>query len=159
MISKHLLELTYIGVIQFLENCDFAHERTLRLCTVRLIPVRSHAPGLALLDHLDGEPLASGTRDGLHHGGKRAFAEFVADVIKCMYATLGGASGGVPIDEAWARRGSTYSHARDVSRRTVILDTSRLGCRGPKSNFISLFEDRGLIPADPDTVDLHTTRK
>lgn len=100
MISKHFLELTDIGVVQLLENRDFAHERVLCLAAVGSGLVRGHPSDLALLDHLDREPLAGGARDGLHDGGKRALAKLMADIVKRVYAAMSWASSGVPIDEA-----------------------------------------------------------
>lgn len=47
---------------------------------------------------------------------------------------------------------------RRIKQRTVILEISRLGGGGSEGNFISLFEDRGLVLADLDTIDLHMKR-
>ena len=52
----------------------------------------------------------------------------------------------------------TTLHDNGPQPHTVILDASRLGCRGPKGNFISLLEDRRLVLANLDAVDLHMKR-
>lgn len=100
MISEHFLELADVRVVQLLENCNFAHKCTLSLLGIRLGLVCGYAPNLALLDHLDGEPLASGTRDGLHNGGERPLAKFMANIIERVYASLSWTPSGVSIDEA-----------------------------------------------------------
>lgn len=86
-------------MVQTLQDRDLAHERALAFVSFRLV-CGGHAPGLALQDHLDREPLPGSARDGLHDGGERALAEFMADIVECVYATLGWAIGGVAIDEA-----------------------------------------------------------
>ena len=94
IIEKCFLELANVGVRQLFENTNLSCKcsRFPRI-SVAAVPVGGTFLDLVRLDHLDGKPLATQTMHGSIDGGKGTFTELDAEVVVCVNALGGRASG------------------------------------------------------------------